>query len=174
MHHGYFCLDGSGETWGRRRHVAADHGLPGNYSKWLRVQGGQIRGPSTCITGEVIPALRQNSILGRLVVPGEGSEAAFLRRDGGAAKSQGAPMARAFSARSLVLMGRHTPEEIADYLSGLLIGDEIGAGLEAIAERTRVTLIGRGVQAGRYARAFVAFGVTTTVAPESMNRRGLF
>lgn len=106
-------------------------------------------------------------------MPGEGSEAAFLRRDG-AAKSQGAPIARAISARSLVLMGRHTPEEIADYLSGLLIGDEIGAGLEAIAERTRVTLIGRGVQAGRYARAFVAFGVTTTVAPESMNRRGLF
>ncbi|MBJ2149534.1 2-dehydro-3-deoxygalactonokinase [Paracoccus sp. IB05] len=147
--------------------------LPGTHSKWVRVEEGQIRGLSTCMTGETFAVLRQHSILGRLIAPGVGSEAAFLRGVG-AAKAPGALMARAFSARSLVLMGRLAPEEIADYLSGLLIGDEIRAGLQGLADGTRVTLIGRGDLAGRYARAFAAFGVTATVASEGMNRRGLF
>ncbi|WP_112313146.1 2-dehydro-3-deoxygalactonokinase [Pseudogemmobacter bohemicus] len=147
--------------------------LPGTHSKWVQVEGGQIRGLSTCMTGETFAILRQHSILGRLIGPGPGSDAAFLRGVG-AAKAPGALMARAFSARSLALMGRLAPGEIADYLSGLLIGDEIRAGLETAPEGVSVTIIGRGDLASRYGRAFAAFGIRATVAPEGMNRRGLF
>ncbi len=146
--------------------------LPGTHSKWARVADGRITAFQTCMTGEVFAVLREHSILGRLAQPGEPSEAAFLRGVK-AAKAPGALMARAFSARSLALFGRLAPQEVADYLSGLLIGDEIRAGLAAGAPE-RATIIGRGDLAGRYARAFSAFGVAAAIAPEDMNRRGLY
>src|SRR5690606_20935273 len=45
--------------------------LPGTHSKWVRVSGGQIRALRSCMTGEAFAILRQHSILGRLMAPGE-------------------------------------------------------------------------------------------------------
>ena len=144
--------------------------LPGTHSKWVRVEGGAITAFQTCMTGETFDILMKHSILGRLTEPGDDAEA--FSRGLSAARAPGALMARAFAARSLVLAGRLGPGSIADYLSGLLIGDEIRAGLEQAAGP--VTIIGRGDLAARYARAFAAFGQEATIAPEGMNRRGLF
>lgn len=145
--------------------------LPGTHSKWVRVEGGTITAFRTCMTGEAFAVLHGHSILGRLSRPGPPSEAAFLRGVE-AAKAPGALMARAFSARSLVLLGHLAAAEVADYLSGLLIGDEIRAGIAA--HDGPVTLIGRGDLADRYGRALAAFGIPARIAPEGMNRRGLY
>jgi 2-dehydro-3-deoxygalactonokinase len=146
--------------------------LPGTHSKWVRVEGGQITALQTCMTGEAFSVLSKHSILGRLIEPGPADREAF-DRGVAAAKAPGALLARAFSARSLPLFGQMARGSIADYLSGLLIGDEIRAGLEA-ASLADVWIIGRGDLAERYARAFDAFGVTPRIAPEGMNRRGLY
>lgn len=148
--------------------------LPGTHSKWVRVEGGRITGFQTCMTGEAFAILRQHSILGRLMAPGgAGLDLPAFQRGVVAAKAPGALLARVFSARSLALFDRLQPGEIADYLSGLLIGDEIRAGLQAAAGLP-VTIIGRGDLAGRYAHAFDGFGIAASVAPEGMNRRGLY
>lgn len=145
--------------------------LPGTHSKWARIEGGTITAFQTCMTGEGFAVLRDHSILGRLAEPGPFSATAFLRGVE-AARAPGALLERAFSARSLVLFGHLAPAEVTDYLSGLLIGDEIRAGLARHAGP--VTLIGRGDLVDRYAAALAAFDAPSRIASEGMNRRGLF
>jgi 2-dehydro-3-deoxygalactonokinase len=62
-----------------------------------------------------------------------------------------------FSARSLVLTGRLAPEASLEYLSGLLIGDEIRCGL-AGGIRPHA-LVGDPALCGRYHSAFGLFGL---------------
>ncbi|NPD16390.1 2-dehydro-3-deoxygalactonokinase [Xinfangfangia sp. D13-10-4-6] len=168
---------GQRQTAGQRLFV-----LPGTHSKWVRVTAGKITAFQTCMTGEAFAVLRDHSILGRLMDAGAQTGAdpgAAFERGLAAGRGEGALMARAFSARSLALAGSLAPGEIADYLSGLLIGDEIRAGLAqgmglAGGADQAVTIIGRGDLAERYARAFAAFGIAAAIAPQGMNRRGLF
>ena len=78
-----------------------------------------------------------------------------------------------FGARSLPLMGALAEDDVGEYLSGLLIGAEIGearrlfpgeaphvAGAEALVER--------------YLAAFEALGVPARAAPKRAAARGLF
>lgn len=162
------------EIIGHLADTGADGGLfilPGTHSKWARVKGGKITSFDTCMTGEVFAILRQHSILGRLAVDGPASPDAFLRGvDAGMA--QGALLTRAFSARSLVLMGRLDGGEVADYLSGLLIGDEVAAGLSGRSDP--VTIIGRGDLAERYRVALTHAGAQAVIAAPGMARAGLW
>ena len=43
--------------------------LPGTHSKWTRVEAGRIVGFATFMTGEVFAALKDHSLLGRLMAP---------------------------------------------------------------------------------------------------------
>lgn len=147
--------------------------LPGTHSKWARVEGGRLVDFRTCMTGEVFALLRDGSILGRLARPGPPNPEAFAR---GLEAAQGpeALLARIFSARSLALFGRLAPEETAEYLSGLLIGDEVAAGLRAAPDAVEATIIGRGDLAARYAAALRRHGVAARIAEQGMARRGLW
>lgn len=157
-------------------HLAAGGGdglfvLPGTHTKWARVTGGRLTHFQTCMTGEVFAVLRDHSILGRLIVDGDAAPDAFLRgvQTG---RAGGALLARAFSARALALMGRLPGADIADYLSGLLIGDEVSHAMQDGAGP--VTIIGRGDLAERYRLALTAAGASATVAPPGMARAGLW
>ena len=145
--------------------------LPGTHSKWAQAEGGQLVAFRTVMTGEVFAALRDHSILGRLIQPGAGSDDAF-RRGVEAGRHGGALLGRIFSARTLALMDRLAPEEIADYLSGLLIGDEVAQG--ARDATGPVTIIGRGDLAARYQTAFAVLGIDAQIAPPGMAQRGLW
>lgn len=152
----------------------ADEGLfvlPGTHSKWARVEGGRLTGFDTCMTGEVFAILRDHSILGRLINDGPPSPDAFLRGLQ-AGRDKGALLTRVFSARSLALMDRLDGGEIADYLSGLLIGDEVAAALASA--RGPVTVIGRGDLAGRYRVALSHAGAEAALAAPGMARAGLW
>lgn len=136
--------------------------LPGTHSKWVRVEDGRIRSFRTFMTGELFSVLRGHSILGR---PAQGAaaaapeEAARAFDRGVAAVREGgeglAPLL--FSARALVLAERLGAAESLDYLSGLLIGEELRCGLAGGAP-PRITLIGEDALCARYRRALALFG----------------
>ncbi|MDQ1900995.1 2-dehydro-3-deoxygalactonokinase [Paracoccus sp. WLY502] len=145
--------------------------LPGTHSKWAMARGGKLTAFRTVMTGEVFGALRDHTILGRLIQPGPGSEKAF-RRGVEAGRQGGALLGRIFSARTLALMDRLASDQIADYLSGLLIGDEVAQGARDAGGP--VTIIGRGDLAARYQAAFEVLGMAAQIAPPGMAQRGLW
>ncbi|WP_374298906.1 2-dehydro-3-deoxygalactonokinase [Paracoccus sp. (in: a-proteobacteria)] len=145
--------------------------LPGTHSKWAWARGGRLTAFRTVMTGEVFAALRDYTILGRLIRPGGGSDDAF-RRGVEAGRQEGPLLGRIFRARTLALMDRLAPDHISDYLSGLLIGDEVAQGARDVTGP--ITIIGRGDLAARYRMAFDVLGMTADTAPPGMARRGLW
>jgi len=126
------------------------------------------------MTGEVFALLRHQSILGRLAEDGPFNENAFLAGVRAAADNRKSLLSLVFSARTLVLFKQLAADAVPDYLSGLLIGDEVKAGLVIHSTRDTPTIIGRGDLAERYRLAFDVFGLTAVMADPGMARRGLF
>ena len=134
--------------------------MPGTHAKWARVAGGRVVGFTTYMTGELYAVLARHSILGRLAPPGAGDVepgAAFARGVRHARDAAGGLASVIFSARSSVLAGDLRAEDSLEYLSGMLIGDEVRAGLST-GDRPRM-LIGEPALCARYAAAFAEFGV---------------
>jgi 2-dehydro-3-deoxygalactonokinase len=144
--------------------------LPGTHAKWVLVRDGRIESFETYMTGELFAVLRDHSLLGKpareaaaTACDAATSKAAFARglavaRESGAEGIAG----RLFTARSLYLTGELAPAATIDYLSGLLVGEEIRA---AVAGRRGeplppLVLIGDEALCGRYREALAAFGAT--------------
>jgi len=140
--------------------------LPGTHSKWAQISGGCIVSFRTFMTGEVFGALKQHTILGRLMKDDAPDATAFARgvHEGAALGSAGALLNRLFATRTYGLTGKLNDTALSDYLSGLLIGAEI-------AEATRptkqsVTIIASPALAQRYSDALRLLGRDSTVAPD--------
>lgn len=134
--------------------------LPGTHAKWARVAGDRVVGFTTYMTGELFAVLARHSILGRLAGPGAGDAEpgnAFAQGVRHARDASGGLASVIFSARSAVLVGDLRAEDSLEYLSGMLIGDEIRTGLDA-GDQPRM-LIGEPALCARYAAAFAEFGV---------------
>ena len=135
--------------------------MPGTHSKWVRLQDGRVAGFRTRITGELYAVLRQHSVLGRLMPAGDdGGEhpEAFDAGVAAARASTGSDLgAQLFAVRTLGLTGRVRAEALPDYLSGLLIGHELCAGLHGAA--APLVLVGDPALCRRYGRALQAFGI---------------
>jgi len=132
--------------------------LPGTHSKWARIAGGRITGFATQMTGETRAVLLEHSILGRLAVPGPGSDAAF-RRGVRRAREVGGLLHHLFGTRALGLMGELAPEETESYLSGLLIGHELQVAIAETPPDGPVHLAGAATLCRLYALAFEEFGL---------------
>jgi 2-dehydro-3-deoxygalactonokinase len=136
--------------------------MPGTHAKWVQVRDGAVRGFRTRMTGELYAVLRQHSVLARLMraqdtegPPGDAFDAGVAAaRDAG---GRDLP-AQLFAARTLGLTGRLPAEALPDYLSGLLIGHELAAGLQAHAGAAPV-LVGDPLLCARYGRALQAYGI---------------
>ena len=137
--------------------------LPGTHSKWVDVQAGRVQRFDTHMTGELFAVLRDHSILGRPAsdagaAPG-GPGIAFDRAVGRARLAGGGALSPLlFLCRSLVLDGALRPEDSLDFLSGLLIGEELRSALST--QRAAPMLIGDPGACARYVRAFALFDVT--------------
>ena len=131
--------------------------LPGTHSKWARVAGGRVESFTTFMTGEIFALLRHHSILGRTLPETDtgGDEAAFALGVRIALKSESL-LATAFSARTVALFDQLEERRRTDYLSGLVIGEELrvqspidGAviivGADALTQRYRSALALKGV-----------------------------
>ena len=128
--------------------------LPGTHSKWARLEGGEVTGFATVMTGEVFALLSRQSVLRHSL--GEGwDEAAF---DAAVAEALAAPAripALIFGIRAGSLLADLAPDTARARLSGLLIGAE----LAAIGPVTGpVAIIGDAGIAAPYARALTLAG----------------
>lgn len=154
--------------------------LPGTHSKWVTVQAGRVDGFRTAMTGELYALLRQHSVLGAGMTDAEPAvfhPAAFRRGVLGARDSGAAGMlSRLFSARTLWLDDLLPAQEIADYLSGLLIGEElrVAAVLGDVDAREPLRLIGEPTLCARYVAAIDAFGWPAAQLVEQAAARGLW
>jgi 2-dehydro-3-deoxygalactonokinase len=146
--------------------------LPGTHSKWVEVSGGHIMSFRTFMTGEVFGALKDHTILARLMRDGASDAEAFARgvREGAALDSAGALLNRVFATRTYGLMDRLADTALADYLSGLLIGAEVAAA----TKRTRdaITIIASAALAARYGDALRLLGHEIALAPEDCAAAG--
>ena len=143
--------------------------LPGTHCKWADVEAGRVTKFTTYLTGELFELLREHSLLGR---PAKESSPAGLAQaldhhtfvNGVAvARAGGASgvMPRLFSTRSLFLSGELTPLQTLEYLSGLLIGEEIRSVLARLnnAACPPVVLLGDPALCARYQLALDTFGI---------------
>jgi 2-dehydro-3-deoxygalactonokinase len=154
--------------------------LPGSHSKWARVEGDRVVAFKTFITGELFAALRDHTVAGAFAkaAPAKSAGEAFalgVERGGAAAACQGSSglLGLMFGARSLPLMGALDPGDSGEYLSGLLIGAEIGEGRRLYpGEEPHVA--GAEPLVKRYLAAFESLGVPARAAPTRAAARGLF
>jgi 2-dehydro-3-deoxygalactonokinase len=143
--------------------------LPGTHSKWARIEAGRIAGFATYLSGEAFSALREGTILGRMMRDGPTDLAAF---DQGVARSgdAGHLLHHLFGVRTLGLFGRLTDAASGSYLSGLLIGHEARA---ARPPGGVVHIIGSAALSALYARALSACGTDVVIEDEDAAARGL-
>jgi 2-dehydro-3-deoxygalactonokinase len=169
-------------------------GLPGTHAKWALSEGGRIGHFDTFMTGEVFAILRDHSILGRTMssaassadgadaAVADAADAAFLRGIAVArSESDASLLATIFSVRTLGLTGQLEAGQQGDYLSGLLIGNEL-ISLEqrlsrqdgVLLQQRSVVLSGEASLCARYRTALAAFGCTQVSVARNATERGLW
>ena len=155
--------------------------LPGTHSKWAIVERGRLVEFATYMTGELYAILLSHSILGRMAAEVTGATAgegvAFAR--GVARGAAGDGLAHAiFGARTLALTGDLAPKDVGDWLSGVLIGDEIraahGWAQEHGVDAAKVRVIGDGALVARYVSALEEMGVDAEAGPPAAAALGLY
>lgn len=134
--------------------------MPGTHSKWALLSGTRIEHFSTAMTGELYEVLRTHSVLrhsltGELDGPG--------RDDGfkaGAAAGLAHPeqlLGTLFQVRAGSLLSGRQPDWCAGYLSGLLIGTEVGSNRHLISDQP-VPLIGAPALCALYGQVLAMAG----------------
>ena len=184
---GLRCLDSAGEfdvmrgeetqIWGADLPANSCCVLPGTHSKWAWLgEDGAIRHFKTFMTGELYGLLTQHSILGRLMV--FGAELGASQHEAFAAGVRLGLRGHAelphtlFAARTAGLMGRVTPEALPDFLSGILLGAEIGGATAGAEPLEHVTLIGDEALCQRYDLALEIKGLAVSRASDGATTRG--
>lgn len=149
--------------------------LPGTHSKWAWVEDGAVRGFASFMTGEVYAVLTGHTILGRLMKPEAPHDAAAFAR--GVHYGLDAPealLSRVFSARTLGLFNQLGETALPSYLSGLLIGSEIGGALKAAPHTGSVAILGNAGLTLRYTEAFAIAGIATAAGAVDCAATGLW
>ena len=134
--------------------------LPGTHSKWVDLQAGVITRLETFMTGELFTLLREHSILAR-TMPSAGESTLWDREAfeaGLAVAAQGSLLHHAFGVRTQALFAQRPAETLPDYLSGLLIGEELRA--QALTPGESIWVIGSPTLQRRYAHALEWRGLT--------------
>ena len=154
--------------------------LPGSHSKWAQVESERVVAFKTFITGELFAALRDHTLAGAFAkaAPAKSPGEAFalaVERGAAAATCQGKSglIGLMFGARSLPLMGALAEDDAGEYLSGLLIGAEIGEARRLYPDEAP-HVAGAATLVERYLKAFAALGVPARAAPARAAARGLF
>jgi 2-dehydro-3-deoxygalactonokinase len=169
--------------------------LPGTHSKWVTMRGGRIVDFTTYMTGELFGVLGRHSILGRPARDagaGEPDATVFqgvfrvASQVAAAAFEQGVLTIRdnpsrglssmLFLARALVLSGQLPAAFSLDFLSGLLVGEELRCGLAELPASggAGIALIGETALCAHYVRALGLFGIAKPPIIEGAAAAGLW
>jgi 2-dehydro-3-deoxygalactonokinase len=144
--------------------------MPGTHSKWARIEDGHVQSFATYMTGELFALLSEHSVLGRLFpaersAPDSAGFAAGVRA--GVDGADTGLSHQLFAVRTLGLMGDLAADALPGYLSGLLIGHELHAGLLARSsaglDHTPMVLIGEPSLCALYASALDILGAQAGV-----------
>ncbi len=147
--------------------------LPGTHSKWVRYDGATIRDFATFLTGELFASIRRAASV-RAIIRHEDFAADAFEEGIRVSKKPGGFAHHVFSIRSRLLTQESLCGTHASYLSGLLIGAEIGAGLELCPVKQGVTLVGSRSLLRQYEQAFALFDIPTwSVTSEQASIQGL-
>lgn len=136
--------------------------MPGTHSKWAQLSGTRIERFSTAMTGEMFEVLRTHSVLRHSLagdLDGPGRAEGFAT---GAATGLQHPeqlLGTLFQVRAGSLLSGRQPDWCAGYLSGLLIGTEIGGNRHLIGQQP-VPLIGSAALCALYAQVLAMIGAT--------------
>lgn len=141
---------------------------PGTHTKWVKVKHGEIKTISTAMTGELFALLSNHSILANsLDLSSELDNAAFIK---GLSYSQqpGGLLNHIFSVRSQFVTGKQNSAAGAGYLSGILIGHEIRAFIEAngAAAIGNCHIIGSSGLSRLYQTAMIHFGISNALVAD--------
>lgn len=158
--------------------------LPGTHCKWATISRGRVIRFTTYLTGELFAMLRDHSIIGRpakeagvVIQPGIFDREAFAQGVRAARESGAVGVApRLFSTRSLFLTGDLTISQTLDYLSGLLIGEEIRSVLAELGAGAcpPLVLLGDPTLCDRYRLALTTFGIELVRALNETGPLGLW
>ncbi len=129
---------------------------PGTHNKWVAVENGRITDFRTVMTGEMFGMLRERGILAEMLAEEAKPDAAFRE---GVQRGLGtcALTAELFSVRARVLLGDMPRASAASYVSGLLIGADLGVGL-GLAPQSDIIIMGRGELTRLYSAAAAVAG----------------
>lgn len=150
----------------------ADICLPGTHSKHVQLRDGRIAGFATVMTGEVFALLKSHGLIAAMLAADTGPELDADAFAAGLAQSArpGGLLHHIFSVRTRRLFNELSAAAATHYLSGILIGHE----LRATAWAGRVVIVGTGVLAMHYQKAFAFLGIPADVAPEDAAATGLY
>ena len=120
--------------------------LPGTHTKWILIKDGEIKLFKTAMTGELYDLLCSHSVL---IQPGK-KEYNFEAFEQGATYTLNSKLGSLthglFSVRTKQLFKELPPEHAASYLSGMLIGSDVRAALNAtewrLAELDNIAIVG--------------------------------
>lgn len=160
------------QLWGAALAAGSCCVLPGTHAKWAWLgDGGTVTGFQTFMTGELYALLTQHGILGRLMQFGYARPLAFEQGVQIGLAEHASATHVIFAARTAGLLGRIEAEGLPDFLSGLLIGIEIGSATQRRALNA-VTVLGDEGLCRRYEAALSLVGIATTRAPDDATTRG--
>jgi 2-dehydro-3-deoxygalactonokinase len=136
---------------------------PGTHSKWIDVEDGKITSFATYVTGETFAVMKAHSILGRLMANDVDDEHAFLDGLDRAFADPAGLLHNLFSARSLALYNELVPAKIASYLSGLIIGAEVGHAISMRDSTQHYAVLASAGIGGKYMTAMKHAGLRVTM-----------
>lgn len=139
--------------------------MPGTHSKWARLEGHRLVRFSSAMTGEIYEMLRTHSVLRHSLqgeLDGADHDAGF---DTGLAQGLDRPerlTATLFKVRAGSLLSNRSAPWCAGFLSGLLIGAEIGGQRDWIGE-AEIPLVGSTGICALYQQAFGLIGARSRI-----------
>jgi 2-dehydro-3-deoxygalactonokinase len=132
---------------------------PGTHSKWIDVKEEKITGFSSYMTGEVYALLRNQSILGRLITSDADDEKSFLKGVDKALADPAGFLHSIFSTRTLGLFNAMHGEQLASYLSGIVIGTELAHATQHNSRSAKYVILASAGIGARYVRALKHAGL---------------
>lgn len=139
--------------------------MPGTHSKWALLDGTRLERFSSAMTGEIFELLRTHSVLRHSLVgelEGEDRELGFSSGLDQGLERPERLTATLFKVRAGSLLSNRSAPWCAGFLSGLLIGAEIGGQRDWIGA-AEIPLIGSVGLCGLYQIGFSRLGATTRI-----------
>lgn len=146
---------------------------PGTHSKWITLEDERIARFATYMTGEVFAALKDHTILGRLISGAADDGEAFRRGVREALADPAGFLHRIFAVRTLALFDRMAPGSLASYLSGQVIGSEVAHAIAHNPKSAEYCVLASPAHGARYVTALAVAGVRARLGDARAAVRGL-